>query len=562
MLHAAYSAPVPVDSAGTVVRLAFRRCRTSALLTALMVSVHQVCEATTPVIVGLALDDAVAEGSVAGAWKWIALLGGVYAVLSLCGNGAGPVGYRAATRAEHDVRQAVVERVLDPRGMAQERPTGEALSLASSDASEVGNGVHALASGVSGLAALAVATVALFLTSVTLGVVALVSVLLVVFVAPLLARPLQQRSAVQQEAAADAAGVAVDMVEGVRVLSGLGAQRNAVGRYREMSQLSRRARVRAGAAESVFEGVTSVIGGFLLIAVAAAGALLVIDGDLTPGQLVAGVGLAQFLVGPVSRIAYAGAQVATVRASARRIATLLDTPYAVDDPAVLAPVEPIPATLEVRNLDGTHLRGLDLEVREGELIAVVVDDLAARSELLDVLARRRPAPSGAVVVGRLPADAIPLETLHRHVAVVPHNGSLFTEPLADVVGDEPSAVLAAAQAEDVAEQVRAHGSLHHGRNLSGGQRQRLSLARALATDPPVLVLDEPTSALDTVTEASVATGLRELRAGRRTTVLVTSSASMLAVADRVVLVQDGRAVAVGTHTELAADERYAAVVLA
>ncbi len=543
-------------------RLAFSRSRRGAILTALMVSVHQICEATTPVIVGLALDDAIAEGSVAGTWKWVGLLAGVYVVLSLCGNGAGPVSARAATRAEHDVRQAVVSRVLDPRGSAKDRPTGETLSIASSDASAVGDSVHALAAGVSGLAALLVATVALFVTSATLGLVALGSVVLVVFVAPLLARPLQQRSAAQQEAAARAAGVAVDMVEGLRVIGGLGAQRTAAARYREMSQHSRTARVRAGAAEAVFEGVTSTIGGLLLIAVAGVGALLVLDGDLTPGQLVAGVGLAQFLVGPVTRIAYAGAMIATVRASARRIADLLNTPYAVQDRASGRDDAGLPATLAVRDLHGERLHGLDLTVAEGELLAVVADDLAERSELLDLLARRRDPVSGTVLVGGVPADELPLAVVHAHVAVVPHDGSLFTEPLDDVVGVDAAAVLAAARAEEVADVLLAQGSLHHGRNLSGGQRQRLSLARALAADPPVLVLDEPTSALDTVTEAAVAAGLREQRRGRRTTLVFTSSASVLAVADRVVMLQDGRAVATGTHAELTHDDRYAAVVLA
>lgn len=564
-----------------VVRLAFRRCRRGTLLTALMVSVHQVCEATTPVVVGLALDDAVAEGSVAGTWRWIALLAGVYVVLSLCGNGAGPVGMRAATRAQHDVRQAVVTRVLDPRGSAVERPTGEVLSVASSDAAEVGRGVDALAAGVSGLAALVVATVALLVTSVTLGLVALASVLVVVFVAPLLGRPLQRRSGAQQEAAARSAGVAVDMVEGLRVLGGLGAQRHAADRYRATSQVSRAARVRAGATEAVFEGVTTTIGGFLLVGVAAVGALLVLDGDLTPGQLVAGVGLAQFLVGPVSRISYAVAMAAGVRASARRVADLLATPYAVDDPGrdpgpaaappagpgPTAPPTPTPTptlarTLTLRGVRTTHLHGLDLEVGAGEVVGVVVDDMAQRADLLDLLARRRDPDAGTVAVGGLPVGALPLDVLHAHLVVAPHDSSLFTEPLADVVGEDGGAALAAARAEEVAHQLGGRGSLHHGRDLSGGQRQRLSLARALAADPPVLVLDDPTSALDTVTEAAVAQGLRDLRAGRRTTVLVTTSAGLLAATDRVLLVQDGRVLASGTHAGLGTDGRYAGLVLA
>ncbi|MFK4105256.1 ATP-binding cassette domain-containing protein, partial [Streptomyces sp. NPDC019531] len=99
-----------------------------------------------------------------------------------------------------------------------------------------------------------------------------------------------------------------------------------------------------------------------------------------------------------------------------------------------------------------------------------------------------------------------------------------------------------------------------GRSLSGGQRQRLALARSLFTDPEVLVLDEPTSAVDSHTEARIAEGVRNLRAGR-TTVVFTSSPLLLDHADRVVLVHEGEVTAVGLHRELVYKEpRYRAVV--
>jgi len=101
-----------------------------------------------------------------------------------------------------------------------------------------------------------------------------------------------------------------------------------------------------------------------------------------------------------------------------------------------------------------------------------------------------------------------------------------------------------------------------GQSLSGGQRQRLALARALAAEPPVLVLHEPTTAVDAVTEARIAAGLRSHRAGR-TTVVVTTSPALLAAADVVVLLEGGRVVDTGTHADLVArNPRYAEVVLA
>ncbi len=551
-----------VATPGGVVRLAFRRARAGTALTTVMVSIHQVCEATTPVLVGLALDDAISEGDVGRTFAWVGALVGVYVVLSLCGNGAMPVGYRAATRAEHDLRQAVVARTLDPRGTTERRSTGETLSIASSDCQAVGGGGDGAASASSGLVALLVATTVLMLTSVRLGLVALTCVVVVVFVVPILARPLQRRSETQQAAVAQSSGLAVDLVEGLRVLGGLGAQEAAARRYRVVSQVARHARVRAGSAEAWFGGVTTTIGGLLLVAVAAVGSFLVLDGELTPGQLVASVGLAQFLVGPVSRLAYAGAGIATVRASARRVADLLSAPYAVEDPRTARDLR-LPTDLGLRadGLAGTHLHGIDLDVAPGRLVGLVCEDPAARAELLDLLARRRDPSGGRVLLGGIDLRDAPLDLVRGALAVVPHDPDLFTESLGDLVGDQPAAALAAARADEVAHVVAEHGSVHQGLTLSGGQRQRLGLARALAADPPVLVLDEPTSALDALTEAQVAAGLRDLRAGSRTTLVVTSSPSLLDAADTVAVVVDGRVVARGTHRELLADPRYASVVL-
>jgi ABC-type multidrug transport system fused ATPase/permease subunit len=138
----------------------------------------------------------------------------------------------------------------------------------------------------------------------------------------------------------------------------------------------------------------------------------------------------------------------------------------------------------------------------------------------------------------------------------------------------PAAALAAAQCGDVlaalvqtlAEADAGSGDpmrariTERGRSLSGGQRQRLALARSLVADPGVLVLDEPTSAVDAHTEARIARGLKDIRAGR-TTVVFTSSPLVLDQADRVVFVDGGTAAANGRHHDLLrTDPRYRAVV--
>ncbi|UJH70749.1 ATP-binding cassette domain-containing protein [Ornithinimicrobium sp. INDO-MA30-4] len=148
---------------------------------------------------------------------------------------------------------------------------------------------------------------------------------------------------------------------------------------------------------------------------------------------------------------------------------------------------------------------------------------------------------------------------------------LFAGTLQEAI--DPQGVCTRAQAEEAMQSAGAHdvyeavpggwaGILdERGRGLSGGQRQRLALARALASNPPVLILVEPTSAVDAHTEALIASRLPASRAGQ-TTVVMTTSPLLLHHAEDVVLLRDGRVVGQGSHDELvAASPEYRAVVL-
>lgn len=181
-----------------------------------------------------------------------------------------------------------------------------------------------------------------------------------------------------------------------------------------------------------------------------------------------------------------------------------------------------------------------------------------------------------MLLGGVPLDELPLDSARSAVLVQDKDPVLLSGSLRDLLdvpasgAVEAQAALAAAQCGDVLDAL-VQGSFdagdpmdaritERGRSLSGGQRQRLALARSLYTDPEVLVLDEPTSAVDSHTEARIAESVRDLREGR-TTVVFTSSPLLLDRADRVVLVHEGEAVAIGAHRELLLSEpRYRAVV--
>ncbi|MFG3094278.1 ABC transporter ATP-binding protein [Streptomyces sp. NPDC048202] len=548
--------------------------------------VHQLGEALVPVLIGVVIDQAVAGQDAGRLLGWLAVLAVMYVVLSWSFRLGARSGERAAEEAAHTLRLAVVRRVLDPRGGAEAGLLpGELANVATEDAKRVGAVNMALMSGIWAVAGIAVSAVALLVTSVPLGLIVLVGTPVLLWLGHLLSKPLERRSEAEQDRAAHASGVAADLVAGLRVLKGLGAERAAVARYRRTSRVSLAATLRAARAESWQTGlVLALTGGFIAL-IALVGGRLALEGSLSLGQLVSAVGLALFLLGPLETFAWVNAELAQGRASAARIAGVLSAAPAVHGGDDAVP-EPVRGALRLRGVRLGGPEGVDLDLPAGLLTGIAVTDPAGAEALLRLLGREHDPETGSVELDGVPLTRLDPAALRAAVLVAAHDAALFGGSLAanvtpvdvapaDVTPADEAAgaapdplterVLAAARVDEVARSL-PHGTATEvgegGRSLSGGQRQRVLLARALRAEPPVLVLHDPTTAVDAVTEARIAEGLRELRRGR-TTVVVTNSPALLAVTDRVVLLDGGRIGAEGTHEQLVrADADYRTAVLA
>ncbi|MFD0026093.1 ABC transporter ATP-binding protein [Streptomyces sp. NPDC058382] len=556
---------------GHVLRGAIRGQRRRVVAASLLGTVHQGCEALVPVVIGAAIDTAVATGSSQALLHWLLVLAGLFLVLSNCYRTSARLAEGAGERAAHRLRMELGARVLDPRGGADtDRLPGALTSVATNDAGRVGSVATVLAYGVAATSALVISSVALLRISVPLGLLVLLGIPPMLWLGHRISRPLERRSETEQERAAHASGVAADLVAGLRVLKGMGAESAAVARYRTTSQDSLGAALRAARSRAGHEGAVLSLTGVFIAVIGIVGAYLAMRGSISIGDLVAAVGLAQFLLGPFQLLTYVNAEFAQGRASARRIAEVLDSPAAVEggEPSVAG------ASAGHLRLTGVRLgslRGVDLDIRPGELIGVVTGDPAAAGDLLLCLARERDPAGGLIELDGVPLTELAPDGLRRSVLVAHHDADLFETSLLENVragaadGASVDEALAASAADEVARLLPEGGDTvlaERGRSLSGGQRQRVALARALAADSPVLVLHDPTTAVDTVTESRIAARLRDVRRGR-TTVLITTSPALLAVTDRVVVLDEGIVTADGHHTGLVAeDERYRAAVLA
>ncbi|MEV6395230.1 ABC transporter ATP-binding protein [Streptomyces sp. NPDC051907] len=553
---------------------AVRGQRRDVVLGAVLGMGHQTGEALVPVLIGLAIDEGVVDGDVPGLLLWLGVLAALYVGLSFSFRASARAGERASLTAAHRLRTEVVGRVLAPEGGAEDgRLPGELANIATEDAKRVGAVTMALVVGIAAATGLVVGAVVLLRVSLPLGLLVLLGAPLLLWLVHLLSKPLERRSEAEQEQAARASGVAADLVAGLRVLKGIGAEPAAVSRYRSISRQSLTATLRAARAEAWQSAVVTVLTGTFLALVAFVGGRLATSGDIGIGELVSSVALALFLIGPLSEFSWVNAELAQGRASAARIAGVLDAARAVSAGASSPRAVPLRAdgrpglSLRLRGLSYGTLRGFDLDVAAGETVGVVATDPADAQALLRCLGRRCDPEAGAVELEGVELAALDVAALRAALLVAEHDADLFEGTLLENVTAAAPAKAGAGQAEHSArvaavltasatdEVVRTlpdgadTAVTARGYSLSGGQRQRVALARALAADAPVLVLQEPTTAVDAVTEVRIAAGIKGVREGR-TTLLLTTSPALLAVTDRVVLLDGGRLAATGGHEQL------------
>ncbi|MHB6909795.1 ABC transporter transmembrane domain-containing protein [Streptomyces sp. DB-54] len=525
-----------------------------------------------PYVLSRAIDDGLAPGHWSALVAWSAVLFGLGMTNSVLGTWR----HRTMTKIRMDatirtVRALVAHTLRLGAALPRQVSAGEVVTIGIGDVAVISQTLTMIGPGVGSVLAYGVVAVLLLDVSPLLAAVLLLGVpVLAVLVGPLLGR-LEGVEARYREREGGLAARLTDLAGGLRVLNGLGGKEVFAQRYGQEARGLRDEGYRVGAVTSWVQALGVGLPTLFVAAVTWLAARMAAQGTLTVGQLVAVYGYAAALVVPVSFFIEAGYDFTRGRVAARRVVRFLSLrPAGRGEQPAGRGEQP----------DGRGEQPGGPVFREPPPVPAVLRDPASGVEVvpgsLTALAGERPEESAAVLDrlggfaesaatwGAVRLDAIDPVRLRARLLVADNEADLFAGTLREVVcgrrdrsREAIDGALHTAAAEDIVRGLPAgldSPVAAQGRDLSGGQRQRLRLVRALLADPEVLLAAEPTSAVDAHTEAAMAARLHAARAGRRTTVLTTTSPLLLDRADTVYYLAGGRVAAVGSHRELLAAE--------
>ncbi len=524
--------------------------------------------ALTPLLTQVAVDDATAGSTANLGWVVAGLV-----VLALVRFGSSFLrrwaGGRLSLDVQHDMRQDVFTALQGLDGSGQDRlRTGQVVSRANTDLQMVQSLLAMVPLSAGQVVLFVVSLVIMLALSPLLTVMALLVVPAVVLVTGLTRTRLFPANWAAQQSAAEVAEIVEEDVTGVRVVKAFGQEDRELARLAGGARTLFATRMRAVRSAAAISPALQALTSLGQVGVLALGGYLALRGAISLGTFLAFTLYLAQLVAPTRMLTMVLVLGQQARASVERVLEIVDSLPEITEPADPRPLPDGP--LDVRfdavrfGYQATEpvLRSLDLQVPAGSTVALVGPSGSGKSTVSLLLPRFYDPQQGTIRVGGQDLRTLAMADLRAAVGVVFEEAFLFSDTIgANIAYGRPDAtdadIRAAAEAAEAAEFIEALPDGYatvigeRGLTLSGGQRQRLALARALLTDPRVLVLDDATSAVDPATETAIHATLQRVTADR-TTILIAHRRSTLSLADRIAVVVDGRVADLGTHAELVA----------
>lgn len=352
---------------------------------------------------------------------------------------------------------------------------------------------------------------------------------------------------------------------GIRVLKSFAREHESIAKFRTESESYKRQSMKLTVVQSLFFPLIMGLVGLSTILTVYAGSSLVINGSLTFGNIAEFIIYVNLLTWPVTSLGWTTSLVQRAEASQKRINEFLRTTSNIVSERNL--VKEIEGKIEFRNVSFTYpdtgiraLKNISFVVNPGESLAIIGTTGSGKSTISNLISRLYDAREGEILIDDIPIRHYDLHCLRRQIGYVPQDVFLFSDTIYNNIAfgiENPgeSQIHQAAKDADVYDNIAAFPQGFNTRigergiTLSGGQKQRVSIARAVVREPKILMLDDALSAVDTKTENNILNSLKRIMDGR-TTIIISHRVSSAKLANKIVVLVDGRIAEVGTHESL------------
>ncbi len=383
------------------------------------------------------------------------------------------------------------------------------------------------------------------------------------------------------ERRAELSTVLQEGITGIRIVQAFGMEEYERRRFRAKNRELFQAIMRIVRVDALSSPVMEMLEAVGIVVAVWLGGWLVFRGELTPGGLMGFLGALASLYVPIKRLSGVNNNIQRGMAGVQRVFEVLDQRAEVADRPGARTLSPVKETVTFEYVSFAYepgrfiLRDIHFQGKVGEIVAIVGASGGGKSTLVNLLPRFFDPTEGRILLDGVDLREVTLHSLRAQIGMVTQDTILFDDTIANNIAyglsagggaaraSGPSAECDMARIREAARLANAEEFIHglsdgyatrigeKGVRLSGGQKQRIAIARALLKDPPILILDEATSALDAEAERLVQEALERLMRNR-TTFVIAHRLSTVIQADRIVVLEDGRLVEMGTHPELMA----------
>ncbi len=530
----------------------------------------KVFQLTKPFLLGLAVDAFVKEKSLEKVWLYCGLLVGATLLEALTEFLWRMTLVPAAYALERDMRNRLFSSVMGQSYSWFVRTrSGEIMSRATNDIQTVRTVAEFGLVRLVRESVLVVGALVMMLTvSVELTLMVGAVLLGLGVTIRLLGPLLRERSRRLQEALASVSAHAQEGFSGIRILRAYNAESPNIQRFQKESNKVYETGVSLARVSAITHAILFVIIEAAIVVLLYFGGKRIIAGTLSYGQFTQFMGYQMMLVWPMLGFGMLFAEIHRGVASLDRIEEFIKAPVDIKEPADPIDVASLRGDIEFCSVNFCYpnskfaLRDVNLKIPAGSVVAITGPVGSGKSTLIGLLCRLFDPESGAVKIGGVDIRRLPLGVLRGRIAVAPQEPFLFSDTIANNIRyRRPDAdietVKRYAALAGIADEIEAFPNGweqvvgERGLMLSGGQKQRVSLARALITEPDILILDDALSSVDANKEEEILEGLRGYFRGR-TVLIAAHRLSTLRLADIVVVMHKGRVVEAGTHAELLA----------